>query len=84
MTTLIISHNSNNQLFATAEQAMEEIVTNGYTIDKKATTMPCSFSERQRLPFELNRDDEMAIKVFVVETEDNEPMLIGYVTEEEI
>ena len=41
--------------------------------------MPCSFDERQRNRFDLNCDDEMAINVFAIETEEDEPMLIGYV-----
>lgn len=78
MTTQIISHNADNQLFATRQQALAEISRNEYTIYKEATTMPCSFDERQRNRYDLNRDDEMAINVFVIETEGDEPMLIGY------
>ncbi len=79
MTTQIISHHADNQLFATRQQALAEISRNEYTIYKEATTMPCSFDERQRNRFDLNCDDEMAINVFVIETEEDEPMLIGYV-----
>ena len=78
MTTQVISHNANNQLFATRQQALAEISRNEYQIIKEATTLPCSFDERQRNRFDLNRDDEMAINVFVIETEEDEPMLIGY------
>lgn len=78
MTTQIISHNANNQLFATRQQALAEISRNEYQIYKEATTLPCSFDERQRNRFDLNRDDEMAINVFVIETEEDEPILIGY------
>ena len=78
MTTQVISHNSDNQLFETRKEALQSIALNELTIAQEATTMPCSFDERQRNRYDLNRDDEMAINVFVIETEDDEPMLIGY------
>lgn len=78
MKTQLISHNADNQLFATRQQALDEISRNEYTIYNEATTLPCSFDERQRNRFDLNRDDEMAINVFVIETEGDDPMLIGY------
>lgn len=82
--TQIISHNANNQLFATRKEAMTEIVRNKYSVAfaEERTTLPCSFDERQRNRFDLNRDDEMAINVFVIETEEDEPMLIGYLKKE--
>lgn len=82
MKTQLISHNADNQLFATRQQALAEISRNEYTIYKEATTMPCSFDERQRNRFDLNRDDEMVINVFAIETEGDDPMLIGYVYDE--
>lgn len=84
MKTQVISHNADNQLFATRQQALAEISRNEYTIYKEATTMPCSFDERQRNRFDLNCDDEMAINVFVIDNPDNilEPILIGYVYDE--
>ena len=85
MTTQIISHNANNQLFATRQQALDEISRNNYQVIEESTTMPCSFDERQRNRFDLNRDDEMAINVFVIDNPDNilEPILIGYMSESE-
>lgn len=79
MKTQVISHNADNQLYATRQQALAEISRNEYQIFKEATTLPCSFDERQRNRFDLNRDDEMAINVFAIETEGDDPMLIGYV-----
>ena len=80
MTTQVISHNSNNQLFATRQQALDEISRNEYTIYKEATTMPCSFDERERIDFDLGYNDELSINVFVIDNPENilEPILIGY------
>lgn len=81
MKTQVISHNADNQLFATRQQALAEISRNEYTIYKEATTMPCSFDERERLDYDLAYDDELAIDAFVIDNPDNilEPILIGYV-----
>ena len=80
MKTQFISHNANNQLFSTRQQALAEISRNEYQIFKEATTMPCSFDERDRLDYDLAYDDELAIDAFVIDNPDNilEPILIGY------
>ena len=85
MTTTVISHNADNQLFATRQQALDEISRNNYQVFEEATTMPCSFDERERLDFDLCYDDELAINVFVIDNPENilEPILIGYMSESE-
>lgn len=77
----IISHNQDNQLFKTFGEARDEIKRNGYKWSEFKFTFPCSFSERQRNRFGLNYDDEEAIKVYVIDVEGEDPMLIGYLYE---
>lgn len=81
MKTQLISHNADNQLFATRQQALAEISRNEYQIYKEATTLPCSFDERERLDYDLAYDDELAIDAFVIDNPNNilEPILIGYI-----
>ena len=81
MTTQIISHNADNQLFKTRKEALESIALNELKIAQEVTTLPCSFDERQRNRYDLNYDDEMAINAFVIESCDEDPMLIGYMQE---
>ncbi len=80
MTTQIISHNADNQLFADLKEALQVITRNGYKVAYEATTLPCSFDERQRSRHDYNYDDEVSIRVFVVEDADvdSNPLLIGY------
>lgn len=79
MTTQIISHHADNQLFATRQQALNEIKRNNYQVIDTMHTLPCSFDERQRNRFDLNYDDEEAIKCYVISTGyKTEPILLGF------
>lgn len=78
----IISHNPKNQLFSTRQQANDALDRNGLKASEFEYTLPCSFDEKERTRFDINRDDEDLIKVYVIyDGYGAEPILYGFLNE---